>query len=619
MQRSQRVQATMSRTPTFQQMTVSSDLPQSPTPTQQQEHQLRQLRPPKQSLTNRPPKKDKPRNKGSHPLESLNMNLDSLAKSSQPGSARRAQELLTRIEALHYEGYYACAPDIVSWNSVLNAWARSPEKDAPQRAIDLVLVELEHGLEPNIISFNTLIWTFARRGMLKEAGEVMDKMQTRYGVEPDTITYNTLLYALKDDAVKAEQLLLKMITLCDENPSLKPNTITFNTVLYSWANSPNPVAPIRAEELLLHMERLYQAGNEDVEPDVYSYTSVMQAWAVSKKKSAVAKAKALLQKMNLLAVERGTQIRPNKVTYTCLMLAITNSGIQGAAQEAHQLLDKMWDIYEKENDVTVKPDTITFSSVIACWSRENCTMAHEKALELLDRMEELSLAGHEDISPNAFTYTSVFKALSRSRRGGSAMLAEELLARMEAGYQAGNTGLEPTVIHYNVILDAHAQSPNLEMASDAYRLYKQMIALNRPDCKPNIITFNSLLRSCANTFGAIDVKQKAFLIASDVFQSILDSKNVRPSSITFVFIFKALRKLLPNGDPLRSAMLKQSFDYCAKAGLLNDMVLQQVEWACGSKQELATLLNMEQIPFALSATNLPIEWTKNAKAAARYH
>lgn len=576
-------------------------------------------RPAKQSIKSGPPRKDKPRNKGSDPLESLNMNLDSLAKSSQPGSASRAQELLTRIEALHKEGYYACAPDIVSWNSVLNAWARSPDKDAPRKAVDLLLIELEQGLEPNVISFNTLIWTFARRGMVDEAKAVLEKMQSRYGVEPDTISYNTLLYALKDDADKAEELLKKIIQLSEGNPNVRPNTVTFNTVLYSWANSLSPRAPARAEELLQHMERLYQAGNKDVEPDAYSYTSVIQTWAASKRKVSVTKAKHLLSQMEKLAVERGKHIRPNKVTYTCLMLAISNTGLYGSAEEANELLDRMWETYEKEGDVTIKPDTVTFSSVIASWSRENSTVAHEKALELLERMDDLSAAGHEDICPNAFTYTSVFKALSRSRKIGAAKLAEELLARMEAGYQAGNTDLEPTVIHYNVILDAHAQSPNLEMATNAYRLYQQMIALNRPNCKPNIITFNSLLRSCANTFGSTEMKQNAFLIASDVYQNIIVKKAVRASSITFVFIFKALRKLLPNGDPLRSEMLKQSFESCTKAGLLNDIVLQQVEWACSSKQELATLVKMERLPsFALSSKDLPAAWSKNSKSATRH-
>jgi hypothetical protein len=85
---------------------------------------------------NRTTTRGKPPNKGNNsPLQSLNINLDSLAKSNQPGSASRAHELLLRIEALHQEGYYAVAPDIVSLNSVLNASALSNEPFAAEKAL----------------------------------------------------------------------------------------------------------------------------------------------------------------------------------------------------------------------------------------------------------------------------------------------------------------------------------------------------------------------------------------------------------------------------------------------------------------------------------------------------
>ena len=48
--------------------------------------------------------------KGRDPIISLNMNLDYLAKSGQIGAARRAEELLLRIENLYNEGYYDSRP-----------------------------------------------------------------------------------------------------------------------------------------------------------------------------------------------------------------------------------------------------------------------------------------------------------------------------------------------------------------------------------------------------------------------------------------------------------------------------------------------------------------------------
>lgn len=61
------------------------------------------------------------------PLLSLNLNLDAMAKTAD---APVAQELLSRIRALHQEGYYEAAPDVVSSNTVLKAWKEdnNPEK-----------------------------------------------------------------------------------------------------------------------------------------------------------------------------------------------------------------------------------------------------------------------------------------------------------------------------------------------------------------------------------------------------------------------------------------------------------------------------------------------------------
>jgi hypothetical protein len=57
------------------------------------------------------------------PIISLNMNLDFLAKSGQKDAAIRCKEMLLRIEALHDDGNYEKSPDVVSYNSVINAYA----------------------------------------------------------------------------------------------------------------------------------------------------------------------------------------------------------------------------------------------------------------------------------------------------------------------------------------------------------------------------------------------------------------------------------------------------------------------------------------------------------------
>jgi pentatricopeptide repeat protein len=543
--------------------------------------------------------------KNNLPLQSLNINLDSLAKSNQPGAASRAQELLQRIEALHQEGYYAVAPDIVSLNSVLNAWANSNEQNAAEKALQLL--DESETLTPNIISFNTIILAFSKRGAAKEAHEVLARMESEYHLQPDTISYNSVLYAYAqaNQPERAEALLKQMMRV--ENP-VKPDSISFNTVLLAWSKSDcnNRKICQRAEELLKHMEILHKAGNPHVAPDVYSYTIVIQALSTSRCLKAASKALKLLESM-----EAQPGLEPNAVTYTTVMTTLSRCGYKNAAQEAQNLLDRMIYKYEQGND-DCKPDTVAFTAVISCWARgyEHAD-ADEKALFLLDRMKAM---GDDDIAPNALTYTSVLKALARSQKAAAFAKAEELLGEMEQAYQDGNSALEPTSIHYNVVMDASAKSPKYDKAVQADRLYQNMKALGRDNTRPNIISYNSILRACANTFGNKQTKEIALAIATKAFQSILTSDDIEPSSITFVFFMKAIRKLVDESKK-QKAMLTKCFRYCCKLGLMNDVVLQQAKLACTSKEELTELLELEEIcsPSEVSSVDLPTAWTHNAE------
>jgi hypothetical protein len=183
---------------------------------------------------------------------------------------------------------------------------------------------------------------------------------------------------------------------------------------------------------------------------------------------------------------------------------------------------------------------------------------------------------------------------------------------MEEAFQAGNTDIEPTVIHFNAVLDVHAKGPNFDKAQRAKRLFDRMCSLKRANAQPDIVTMNSLLRACANTFGSPEIKGAALDIASDVFKQILVSPTIKPSSVTFVFFFKVIRKLIPRDDDRRWKMLASSFDYCCKAGLLNDLVLQQVKMACSTEGELAALMRLERVLSNVKTSDLPAEWTKNA-------
>lgn len=610
---------------------------------------------------------------GHHPLMSLNLNLDSLA---QGGAAKRAQELLQRIEALYEEGYYAVSPDSVSYNSVLKAWVKN---NSPEKALELLLSmeqkqENENNQEHsssnsnnnniqqkegvlNVISYNTVIYAYAQNGLYEQAEQLLRKMQenTDETIVPDTVTFNSVLYAYAqskalDAPPKAEALLREMMT--DDNEA-HVDTTSFNIVLHAWAKSKEHRAPYRAQELLQHMETLSLAGNTKVGPDVYSYTTAIQAWVAQlrhrnrrrENKSrgnhfdtaqtgtqkgnpntdAARAAKELLVKME------EQQLQPNQVTYTSVMTALCWSG---KPEEAHELLLDLLKRFEQQQSLVedsssassmlIKPDTITFSAVMDGWVKNTVKFptASTRVLELFEIMKHWQSKGHADMGPNSRTYTSVISALAKSRTWDACLQAKGLLAEIPGG---------ATVIHYNAVLDAFAKSPRADKARHAKAVLEEMVeATNQhqqqqqgdgqSSVAPDIISFNTVISACAGSFGSPDLKRESLSVATSVFNHICRSDELKPSPYTFSVMIKTLRKLVPKED-IRQDFVSKIFLICCKHGCLNAGVWQQVKKSIpfgeDTKDLWTKLIGGEDrlLPDqsdVLALADLPKEWKVNA-------
>lgn len=293
-------------------------------------------------------------------IRSLNLSLKSLAKSKERGSARRAEQLLFRVEKLYQDGYYSSQPDLVSYNTVMDAWARSGEMESAKRAEQLLQrMEEQYSnnqatIKPNTRSYNTVINAFAKSslpGSAARAKELLEQMEEMYklrsgiattrspqskrhkdaSVKPDTITYNCVLHALAkskdyENAVgDAEQLLRKMKKLHQEGDAhVCPNSRSVGSVIYALANQPmNPSlsSPQRALELLQEMEEDFKAGNFHMKPSIYTYNLVISCLSkyAHHDSSVVEQAEGLLQKLDLLSSAEGgdhAYLKPNVITYS---------------------------------------------------------------------------------------------------------------------------------------------------------------------------------------------------------------------------------------------------------------------------------------------------------------
>lgn len=538
------------------------------------------------------------------PIISLNMNLDYLAKSGQKDAAVRCEEMLLRIEALHDKGYYEKSPDVVSYNSVINAYAhgRASNKSRSEHAKRLMKQMKEKGLEPNSITWNTLL-----RCLLREVGEKQWKKFSAKKVQEavtilknmeklemaTSISYNTVISIiskskLNDSAERAEACLEHMMDLylTTKNDKIQPDTTSFNAVIHAYANTSRnsrgaPKRARRAEELIKEMERLYTSGeNEKVKPDVVSYSAVVNAYAraAPQEEGCAARAMEILDSMVQLYEGGDKEVKPNKRTYTSVINAFARIGKAGTADE---ILSKMKKLQEM-GDESLKPDTVCYTSVLDAYARMGGADAAFRAEELLHEMENIYNNGDNDVKPNVQSYRSVITALGKSRQPRAAEKAEQILQDMEFISSHGARDLAPNTIVYNAVIDAFARSGSVSKAYRAELLLEHMLeesAKGNSSIRPDTITYNSVIKAAARSIhGDSIVRNEAYLIGLNAFKTLHES-DCKPSSITYITFLKLLENLVARGDS-RDHMAERVFGLSVSLGLASDAVKSQLRKTC---------------------------------------
>lgn len=190
--------------------------------------------------------------------------------------------------------------DTISFNAVLDAWARSSDRVAPRRAEQI----LEH-MDTLYMSGNT-------------------------GVKPDRYTYNTLINVWaksteRGAAARAENVLSVMEKrFRDGDQDLKPNTRTYTSVIDAWAKSGEKGAARRAEQILNNMIVRYEAaGDPDVKPNVHTANTVCNACAFSKNDDDREEALTIAFRVfDWLANQ--SELFPDSYTFTILLSVCSN-------------------------------------------------------------------------------------------------------------------------------------------------------------------------------------------------------------------------------------------------------------------------------------------------------
>lgn len=411
------------------------------------------------------------------------------------------------------------APTTVSFNSLMNAWSKSTDRQAPEIA-ERIFDEMEQwesdDVKPDVLTFSTLLDTYSRchKPNAFERAEQIFAMMDDFHVKRNVYTYSALqnVYARSYDRPDAPEKCLKLLESMLHlyrrgNIFAKPNCINYNAVLIAYSRAKTKEAAQKAVDMLAKMERPDFDGGYDVEPDRLSYALTILACARCPDTVYAANmSEAILEKMEERArieakkKEEISSAAPPAVsldveTFNAVLTAISKSRQPDSVVRTMAIIRRMEE-YVKQGMDDVAPNTRSWNAVIHALSRLRGPNLGEKSEQILNHMFELHKKGMKNVKPNAFSFAAVLSTYQRMATPSATQRADDIVRHMEDLYKQGELDFHPDVVHYTILCAAWARSRQIRAAPRIFEILSSLKEKHRagvPNVKPNTRTYNACL------------------------------------------------------------------------------------------------------------------------------
>jgi len=241
-------------------------------------------------------------------------------------------------------------------------------------------------------------------------------------------------------------------------------------VINAYSKSRRDDAPKQALAILEGMISAYKMTNNDkIRPDVITYTAVIDAHA--RRGDYEGAMKVFMMQANDYKKEDNIFAKPNIITFNTMINACSKSDRDDIPETAEQILTII-DVWHGRKDLQEGPNTITYSGVINCWSKSNRPEAPSRALAILETMiAKYKVDGINDVRPNTITYNSVMDAYARQ---GDIDGAKKVFMMMKEDYGSGNQNALQNLLTYNILLNAWANSRNENAPVEVEKILKEI-------------------------------------------------------------------------------------------------------------------------------------------------
>lgn len=479
------------------------------------------------------------------------------------GMAEAAERTFQRMFELFSKGKLKDVPNHIHLANVLDAFANSNDPDAPQRAKALFdrMRASEYPISrPGVQCYAKILKLYKKRNMVKESVMALKEMTDRFvsgelDQPPNLYLYNSVLDTVarsrnEDAPIRAESLLNLMFEMKEAgHPNIEPDTFTFKCVLECYSKS-NMVDA--AENLLQQMVERYDIGHVKHGPDTRLYNYLLNIFAKSNNKDSTERAEKILNNMLELhaAGKGGLDVRPDVISYTTLLACYAR---EGNSQQAELLLQKMHTLHET-GELKSPPNHISYSVVLHAHANSRKEGASELAKTTFNRMLEMHATGViQDLDGIAF-----MNMMMCYMNEGKGEEAEELIRSLHDLKDTRVLRQGPTVKLYNTALNALAKSKAKDAPQRAKALFnsmKERFENRAEELRPDVITYTTLLKSYA-TAGMASEAEKLLLEMYALHDSGVLKQT--PNIITWNSVMNAIAQSSLEDAPSRAeTLLKQ--------------------------------------------------------------
>jgi len=341
------------------------------------------------------------------------------AKNGGTVSLKRMEELLMQMETLDLQPTYQC------FVIYLNALSKSRIPDAPERAeevlnrIEALILADDSGssstsnqgkIQINNYGYNSIMDAWARsnsRGRAKRVEAVFERMQRFYeqtgndALLPDKFTYACLMNAIIKDkeegfAERCADILAEMEA--SDRPSMQPDSITYGTVIRAFRTTQNIG---KAEAIIKRME----TDDSIIDPDAKCYGEMIDCY--NQHGGHANSALSILERCEKMYESGDITKKPKAKMYCICINIVGRSRDPNKAKSAESIFQRCLSNMDTSNASSKRYYFPIFNSLIGVYSRSNIENKVQKALGVIEKMEELGF------EPTVTTYNGILSTCSR--------------------------------------------------------------------------------------------------------------------------------------------------------------------------------------------------------------